>query len=144
MNFKKLLKQLGAVGGFSISFAILASIIGSGEAPPEAFLFLSAFLGVGGRSTQLLLQDAKKAQALKDLEISKKLIHLVSANYGKTTLAEIMMKMDMPIPELKAKLEELQKEGILGVEISNSGEMLYTVSNPVSLEDRLFSHKLID
>jgi hypothetical protein len=143
MNFKKLLKQIGATGSFAASFAIFASIIGSGFAPPEAILFLTTFLGTGGFLTKSLLNDAKIAQAIKDLEESKRLVLLISNRFGKISLAELMVQMDIPLPELKAKLDELQKEGILGMEVSNSGEVLYTVSNPISLEDRLHTHQLI-
>ena len=143
MNFKKLLKQVGAVGSFSASFAIIGSILSHGAVPPEAILFLTTFLGAGGFLTKSLLNDAKKAQALIDLEESKRLVLLISNHFGKISLAEIMVQMNIPLPELKAKLDELQKEGILGMEVSNSGEILYTVSNPITLEDRLHSHQLI-
>ena len=143
MNFKKFFKQVGAVGSFSASFAIFASMLGSGHVPPEAVLFLTTFLGTGGFLTKSLLNDAKRVQAIKDLEDSKRLVLLISNHFGKISFAEIMVHMNMPLPELKAKLDELQKEGILGMEVSNSGEVLYTVSNPISLEDRLHSHQLI-
>lgn len=142
MNFKKLFKQIGAVGSFSASFAILASMISSVHVPPEAVLFLTTFMGIGGFCTKSLLGEAKRVAALKDLEESKRLVLLISRNFGKTSLAELMVQLNMPLPELKAKLDELQKEGILGMEVSNSGEVLYTVSNPI-LEDRLHSHQLI-
>ncbi|GAB4109553.1 MAG: hypothetical protein OHK0057_09300 [Thermoflexibacter sp.] len=76
------------------------------------------------------------------MELSKKIVHLISEKYGKTTLAELMMRLDMPLLELKAKLDDLQKEGIVGIEVSQTGEILYTVSNPISLEDRLYTYKL--
>jgi hypothetical protein len=145
MNFKKLLKQIGAGAGLTVASALIIDMFRFGFQAHfiEAYFFLAASLGIGLRSTQLLLQDAKKEKAQKELELSKKIVHLISEKYGKTTLAELMMRMDMPLPELKAKLDELQKEGILGMEVSNSGEVLYTVSNLSSLENRIYTHKLI-
>jgi hypothetical protein len=145
MNFKKLLKQIGAVGGLAIASAFLIDIFRFGFHAhfAEAFFLLFASLGIGLRSTQLLLQDAKKEKARKELELSKKIVHLISEKYGKITLAELMMRMDMPLPELKAKLDDLQNEGIVGIEVSQTGEILYTVSNPISLEDKLYTHKLM-
>jgi hypothetical protein len=145
MNFKKLLKQIGAGAGLTVASALIIDMFRFDFQAHfiEAYFFLAASLGIGLRSTQLLLQDAKKEKAQKELELSKKIVHLISEKYGKTTLAELMMRMDMPLPELKAKLDELQKEGILGMEVSNSGEVLYTVSNLSSLEDRIYTHKLI-
>ncbi len=145
MNFKKLLKQIGAVGGFTVASVFIIDTLRLGFQTPliEVLFILAVSLGIGLRSTQLLLRDAKKEKAQKELEISKRIIHLISEKYGKTTLAELMVRMDMPLPELKAKLDELQKEGILGIEVSNTGEVLYTVSNLVSLEDRIHTHKLI-
>ncbi|SFF25726.1 hypothetical protein [Thermoflexibacter ruber] len=54
-----------------------------------------------------------------------------------------MMRLDIPLHELKAKLDDLQKEGIVGIEVSQTGEILYTVSNSISLEDRLYTYKLM-
>ncbi len=145
MNFKKLLKQIGAVGGFTVASVFIIDTLRLGLQTPliEVLFILAVSLGIGLRSTQLLLRDAKKEKAQKELEVSKKIIHLISEKYGKATLAELIMRMDMPLPELKAKLDELQKEGILGIEVSNAGEVLYTVSNLVSLEDRIYTQKLI-
>lgn len=144
MNFKKLFKQVGAIGGFVASLAQITALISiGGEAPPEAFFFLFLLFGVSGTSTYSLLQDAKKENKLADLQQIRQLLEVVSANYGKMSLAELVMKMEIPLPELKAKLDEMQKDGLLGMEVSNSGEVLYTVSNPISLEEKMATHKLI-
>lgn len=144
MDFKKLFKQVGAGGGFLASFAQITAIISlGGEVPTEAFTFLLLLMGIGGTSTYSLLQDAKEERSQKDLEMSKRLVQLIRNSYGKTTFAELMMEMDTPLPELKAKLDEMQKDGLLGMEVSNSGEVLYTVSNPISLQEKMDTHKLI-
>lgn len=144
MDFKKLFKQVGAVGGFLASLAQITAIISiGGEVPAEAITFLMLLMGVSGTSTYSLLQDAKKENKLADLQQIRQLLQVVSANYGKMSLAELVMKMEIPLPELKAKLDEMQKDGLLGMEVSNSGEVLYTVSNPISLEEKMATHKLI-
>lgn len=144
MNFKKLFKQIGTVGSFTVATGIIGSIVSHPFVPPEAWFFLTVFLGLGGTGTYSLLQDSKKAQALIDLQQTKQLLQVISTHFGKISFAELVMKMNTPVPELKAKLDELQKDGLLGMEVSNAGEVLYTISNPISLEDRLHSHKLLD
>jgi hypothetical protein len=144
INFKKIAKQIGALGGSLASLIQITHMISSEDVPAAAFTFLLVLLGVSGTSSYSLLQDAKKEKTKEELETSKKLVKLISASYGKTTLAELMMQMDMPVPSLKAKLDEMQKDGLLGMEVSNAGEVLYTVSNPLTLADRLDSHKLIN
>lgn len=145
INFKKIIKQIGAGGGFVASLAQITALISiGGEAPAEAFFFLFLLSGVSATSTYSLLQDAKKEKAFANLQQTRELLQIVSSNYGKVSLSELVMKIDMPLPELKAKLDEMQKDGLLGMEVSNSGEVLYTVSNPLTLADRLDSHKLIN
>lgn len=144
MNFKKLFKQVGAVGGFFATLGQITAIISiGGEVPPEAFTFLLLLTGISGASSYSLLQDAKKERNLANLQQIRQLLQVISANYGKVSLAELVMKIDMPLPELKAKLDEMQKDGLLGMEVSNSGEVLYTVSNAISLEEKWDTHKLI-
>jgi hypothetical protein len=144
MNFKKLFKQIGSVGSFAVATGIIGSIVSSEFVQPEAWFFLTVFLGLGSTGTYSLLQDAKKAQELVNLQQTKHLLRVVSSNFGKISFAELVMQMNTPIAELKAKLDEMQKDGLLGMEVSHAGEVLYTVSNPISLEDRLHAHKLLD
>jgi hypothetical protein len=100
--------------------------------------------GLLGTSTYSLLEDAKKEHALANLQQTRYLLQIAASNYGKVYLSDLVMKIDMPLPELRAKLDEMQKDGLLGVEVSNAGEVLYIVSNQFTLEDRLDSHKLIN
>ena len=145
MDFKKIAKQIGAVGGFLASVAQITAIISiGGEVPPEAFFFLFLLSGVSGTSAYSLLQDGKREQAFANLKQMRELLQIITSNYGKVSLSELVMKIDMPLPELKIKLDEMQKDGLLGMEVSNSGEVLYTVSNPITLADRLDTHKLIN
>lgn len=140
MNLKRLIKQGVAIGGTGIAAIQLFGMMSDGHPTPEALMFFFLSAVIGGIGAFSLIQDEKEENALKELGKTQRILRLITESHGKTTFADLIMKMEVPIPELKAKLDELQKEGILGMEISNSGEILYTVSNPIALEDKLKTH----
>ncbi|SFF25714.1 hypothetical protein [Thermoflexibacter ruber] len=88
MKFKKLLKQIGAFFGSTAGLFFLDAILYNPFAAPMWGYALALFsLSLGGLSIHALLQDAKKEKAQKELELSKKIVHLISEKYGKTILA---------------------------------------------------------
>jgi hypothetical protein len=136
MHIKRLIKQIIAIGGVGVAAIQLYGIISSGNPTPDSVIYLFFFALIGGLGAFSLIRDEKEEAARIELGKTKKLIELIMQNHGKTTFADLIMHIEVPIPMLKAKLEELQKEGIVGMEVSNSGEIVYFVSNPKKLEDK--------
>lgn len=139
-TFKKIMALLSTSLGVWFVGLILINPFG---APMWGYLLALLTTGICGLSIHSLLQDTKNEKQIKELAQMQKLLSLISQNAGRATLAEIVMKMNMPLPELKAKLDELQKEGVLGLEVSNTGEVLYTASETSNLIGTWDTHKLM-
>lgn len=84
MKLKKLLKQIGAFFDSTAGLFFLGAILYNPFAAPMWGYALALFsLSLGGAGIHALLQDAKKEKAQKELELSKKIVHLINKSMVK-------------------------------------------------------------
>jgi hypothetical protein len=142
-SFHKLLDRLLAIGGTGVGAALLGACLSSGHVPPQAVLMTFVSFGVGAlggfrlqkRHYEALLAKAQgttpsapglPADSTPDLEV--RLLDMLALKKGQFSLVEAVVMLREPIDRVLPVLEKLRKQGVLGTEVSDAGEILYTSS----------------
>ncbi len=137
MGFKnKLFKIASAItGGISsiVSVAVLGDLIGSGDME-----LIVGVLSAGGIATaagyntiRLHRKEKKELFQKKQLDI----LYLAVQHHGQLTPTQVALQTNTPIDETKALLDSLSDAGAMELQVSNTGNLVYTLIDEVHLQD---------
>ncbi|MEN7550573.1 hypothetical protein AAG747_21815 [Rapidithrix thailandica] len=135
MKFEEIISRIIGFGASGAALIILMVGIGDGHFPSEMFTADMILGSVGGLGVFNSIRLRKKRDEIKVLKY-------LSYSHGKATVAELVVNLKMPIDRVKKVIERLQKHGVIGVEVADDGEMLYSVSNSRTFEEKLLSGKV--
>jgi hypothetical protein len=139
--FSKWFDRLLAFGGTGGGLTLLGACMTSIHIPHEAVLMTVVSFGLGAlgisrlqkRHYEKLLEQVKNPPqpaianpAMGDLEI--RLLDMLALKKGQFSLIEAVVLLREPIDKVLPILEKLQRQGMLGTEVSDTGEIIYTSS----------------
>ncbi|WP_338769054.1 hypothetical protein WAF17_09090 [Bernardetia sp. ABR2-2B] len=139
MGFKnQLFKVASAItGGVSsfVSVAVLGEFLGSGDIDLIlGFLSAGSIAAASGWNTvRLHKQQKKELFQKKQLDI----LYLAVQNHGQLTPTQVALQTNTPIDETKEILDSLSDAGAMELQVSNKGNLVYTLIDEVYLENHL-------
>lgn len=70
--------------------------------------------------------QAQHLPATQAVSLEVRILDLLAMRKGRITLLEAVVYLREPIDQVKPVLEKLQRDGFIGVDVSESGELIYT------------------
>ncbi|AFM03719.1 hypothetical protein Fleli_1285 [Bernardetia litoralis DSM 6794] len=137
MGFKnKFFKVTSAItGGISsfVSVAMLAELIGSGDI--ELIIGVLSAGGIAMAAGYNTIHFHKKQK--KELFQKKQLdiLYLAVQNHGQLTPTQVALQTNTPIDETKELLDSLSDAGAMELQVSNRGNLVYTLIDEVHLQN---------
>jgi hypothetical protein len=150
----KAFDYLLAIGGSGISLIALAGITHE----PGQFLAMLGVMGAGATGAYRLLRRQHQQQLLRanpsvegpvtplpaaspspvahlpqgltpneDLQV--RLLDMFALHKGRLTLVEMVVYLRQPLDRILPMIEYLQKQGLVGADVTDTGELVYTTSS---------------
>lgn len=122
----------GSIASF-IGLAVFSELIGSGDL--ELIIGVLSAGGVataaGYNTVRLHKQQKKELFQKKQLDI----LYLAVQHNGQITPTQVALQTNTPVDETKEILDSLSDAGLMELQVSNRGNLVYTLIDEVYLQD---------
>lgn len=123
------------VGGFSsfVGIAVFSDLVSSGDLELIiGVLSAGAVATAAGYNTVRLHKEQKKELfQKKQLDI----LYLAVQHHGQITPTQVALQTNTPIDETKELLDSLSNAGVMELQVSHKGNLVYTLIDEVYLQD---------
>lgn len=137
MGFKKqLFKVASAItGGISsiVSVAVLGEFLGSGDVELIVGILSAGSIAAASTYNTLRLHKEQKKELFQKKQLD--ILYLAVQNHGQLTPTQVALQTNTPIDETKELLDSLSDAGAMELQVSNKGNLVYTLIDEVHLQD---------
>jgi|GEM_PF-5417079 len=97
---------------------------------------ITAFLGIGIGTTVWIKKE-------KDNRNQIRILKYINKNRGKATLTELVLALELPVQSTKKIIEKLQNHGMITLETTDKGELLYCCQDIILLQEKYKSFQVL-
>ncbi|WP_291722165.1 hypothetical protein [Bernardetia sp.] len=122
----------GGVSSF-VSVAVLGEFLGSGDIDLLVGVLSAGSIAAasGWNTVRLHKKQKKELFQKKQLDI----LYLAAQHRGQLTPTQVALQTNTPIDETKEILDSLSDAGVMELQVSHKGNLVYTLTDEVFLED---------
>ncbi|WP_375559315.1 hypothetical protein ACE193_16455 [Bernardetia sp. OM2101] len=137
MGFKnKFFKVASAItGGISsfVSIAVFSELIGTGDWDLVVGVLSAGGIATAATYNTLRLHKKEKKELFQKKQLD--ILYLAVQNHGQLTPTQVALQTNTPIDETKELLDSLSDAGAMELQVSNKGNLVYTLIDEVYLQD---------
>ena len=137
MGFKKQFFKVGSaiVGGISsfISVAVLGELIGSGDVDLIVGVLSAGSVAAASGWNTIRLHKEQKKELFQKKQLD--ILYLAVQHHGQLTPTQVALQTNTPIDETKEILDSLSEAGVMELQVSHKGNLVYTLIDEVHTQD---------